>query len=476
MGERMIYEMAVQAGLTKTDAKRLERLPEFFAGKHPAKLASKLFVFQGPPGVGKTYLADKLVQVMDVPVLYVAHTKKGFGKKFADLDCVLERWKPGPKIVYLDDLGYILEQSRGEVEFDSSKAFMRLLDTIRADDEAVLLATMNDGDYLHRSMVDRINVKITFHAPPKACKLTFLEEEYGEYFSKKMLKCLAEQTEGYSYRDLEEVVRRVYDAGADKLDDVIKSYTPSFLEGYTVERDITSSFSDVFGKKDVLKVLNRTVQFRKGGTLLKFVDTSRYNLLLFEGPAGTGKSFTVKALAGELGYPIISINASELLAGIGCISNVMSLVKRFKNYVFFIDEAEKLFGGDRFGIEDYLLGEFNREIEGVSSEEIKSVLILAINDGTRFGAAFRDRFVSVPFSYPTYEERLAYCMQKGTGLDWSIDYSLIAKRTKGKSFRAMDRIWSELLSEACDEGQATDVMLRQVLNKLGSREADRMFG
>ena len=121
-----------------------------------------------------------------------------------------------------------------------------------------------------------------------------------------------------------------------------------------------------------------------------------------------------KALAGELGFPMVCVSANELCSNgvLRTLPRIINLGKRYQNCIIFIDEAEKLFGNARFGEDNYLMGEFNRLLDGINDDEVKSLFILAVNDFSRIGYALKDRMVHLEFSLPDFEERLLFIKQK----------------------------------------------------------------
>ena len=247
------------------------------------------------------------------------------------------------------------------------------------------------------------------------------------------------------------MLKLAYRIGKGNLDvedirTALKVYKPTQLYGYRVENGITLKLKDIIGKKEPLSHVKRIVQIYRNEGLSKKLGLRRANLLLFHGPPGTGKTFMAKALAGEIGFPLITISGGNVLGNpFQQIHSIGNMAKRYRNCVIFIDEAEKIFGNERFGSDNPLIGEFNRALESVDGKGVRAIFILAVNDLSRFGEAFRDRFVFMPFNLPSYEERYAFCSEKALRGGIEIDIEYLARISEGISYREMERIWGDLL-------------------------------
>ena len=171
----------------------------------------------------------------------------------------------------------------------------------------------------------------------------------------------------------------------------------------------------------------------------------RLNMILFHGPPGTGKTFMARALAGELGIPLVHIGKTDLESPI-LLKNIFGIAKRYSNCVVFVDEADKLIGNLRFGEDNESLGEFNRFIEGADGKAIKSIFIIAVNDMARFGSSLKDRFMQLKFEMPNYDDRLEFFKIK---LDKDIckifKLDSLAKLTNEMSFRDLERVYEEII-------------------------------
>jgi AAA+ superfamily predicted ATPase len=163
------------------------------------------------------------------------------------------------------------------------------------------------------------------------------------------------------------------------------------------------------------------------------------------------------------------------------IKRITDLAKRYKNCVLFVDEAEKMFGNLRCGEDNMVLGELQKCLEGGDGKEIRSVVILAVNDLDRFGEGIKDRFNIIKFDLPSYEERLEFCKSKAEQakehLKQEIDYNYLARKTKDMSFREIDRFWNDLMFYYLEnKNEINNETIAYLIKASGNEETDSMFG
>ncbi|PIN69070.1 hypothetical protein COV94_03360, partial [Candidatus Woesearchaeota archaeon CG11_big_fil_rev_8_21_14_0_20_57_5] len=184
-------------------------------------------------------------------------------------------------------------------------------------------------------------------------------------------------------------------------------------DDFDMLRDIKQGLSDLIGKKDVLRAVRRICVLRKESVRAQALGIRTSCFFLFHGPAGTGKTFTARAIAGELKSPLVLLKSDKLKQyPLVVLRRVISLVETHPNAIVFIDEAEKLFGNHRYGEDTFLVGDFQELLDSAFKRSFKGTLILSMNEPQRFNPAFRDRFVEIEFPLPTHEERVQYLTEK----------------------------------------------------------------
>ncbi|MGM5483046.1 MAG: AAA family ATPase [Nanobdellota archaeon] len=207
-------------------------------------------------------------------------------------------------------------------------------------------------------------------------------------------------------------------------------FRPTQLYGLEIENSVDESLQDVIGKEREVEKLRRILNVYKNRKLCRQLGLKRANLLLFSGGCGVGKSFMARALAGEASFPLLKINASDIfsMGSLEGIYRIIQMAKSYPNVILFIDEAEKLIGNARFGEDNLLIAELSK---GLDDSEIKSLLVLAVNETNRFGEAFLDRFTHIKFDHPKFGERLAFCNLKHKEtkqhMNIHVDLRLLAK-------------------------------------------------
>ncbi|HEC94825.1 MAG TPA: AAA family ATPase, partial [Thermoplasmatales archaeon] len=449
--------------IDEVDKRSLEFIVEYFDGKHNPKLSSRLFLFHGPPGVGKTFLAEKLLKALDVEVVYLACNSFSFDHavRCSTLDEVVKKADNNKKqVLFLDDLMHMAEKKEDELSDEAHRKLMQLIEFVKNNPGKIMIITVNSFYTMGWNMLDRIEVKIDFDLPSDANKLRFLNREYKEYLSSGQRRFIAVNSIGYNYRELTEMIKLSYRLAEGRITmqsvkKALKIYQSLGLGGYDILNGVETNVGDLIGKERAKKVIERLVKIYRNSDLGEKLGLRGANLLLFYGPPGTGKSFTAKALAGELGFPLVNITGEDLMQDpVYVIDHVVELAKRYRNCVIFIDEADKFIGNDILEEDNPVLGELHSSVDGVDDREIQSILILAVNNLSRFSETLLDRFTLVKFDLPSYEERMVFFRKKvreaKQHVRMSVSYRELAKSTSNMSFRDIERFWNELMFHHLD--------------------------
>ncbi|MEK6949370.1 MAG: ATP-binding protein [Nanoarchaeota archaeon] len=476
--------------LDEIDKNSIKFIVEYFQKKYDAGLSSRSFIFTGNPGVGKTYLAEKLLNLLEKEVVYLgcAKIKLNTCTVCSTLKNILSKISSNKEqIIFMDDLNYLFDREEYSVASQDKRDFMRILETVKRNPNKMLLCTMNNYGDLDEQMIDRIEVKIEFDIPTDYNKRSFLKANFSRHVSAKSLNFIARNSIGYNYRDLPEMLKMAYRIGNGNLDvegirAALKIYKPTQLYGYSVENGITLKLKDIIGKKEPLNYIKKIIQIYRNEGLSKKLGLRRANLLLFHGPPGTGKTFVAKALAGEIGFPLINIRGGNVHgSSFHQIHSIGNMAKRYRNCVIFIDEAEKIFGNARFGEDNPLIGEFNMQFDCLNDNDIKSIVVLSVNELSRFGGSFTDRFVQIEFKNPEYEERLAFCRMKVEQsrryIPYQINYEHLAKQTEKFSFRDIERIWNDLMFYYLEKkGGINENVISSIIRGVRPQENNILFG
>jgi len=451
----------------------------YFNGEHPAIFANRIFLFEGEPGVGKTFLAKKLISSIDKPVVFLGQTqicdKVRKVKSVEDILKILEDFDEG--IVYIDDLRYIFNFNEfQDLDNADRHKFMRVLEFFKDNNKkTVLIMTLNDSCFMDESWIDRIDAHINFELPSNENKLGFLKENFSQYIETEGLSYLSENTVGYNYRDLPQVIKIAYNYGEGEIKigsikDALLSYTPSSLSELNVKQGIKMGLKDLFLSDDLRKELNRislTIEKRK-----EFSENNaiRSSFLIFEGPSGTGKTYSALALAGELGIPLVKIGIREFYGRKVGLGAIFDCIKRFENAIVLIDDADKIVNGSALSFNDggHLNSDLNSRLDDLDKA---ALVILSVNDSRRLGRSLRDRFKIIKFDNPGADERSLYInsILKKSKIKFNITESDFAAITEGMNYRDMQRFWNECIFFAIENDlkllEKQDILLISERNK-----------
>ncbi len=163
---------------------------------------------------------------------------------------------------------------------------------------------------------------------------------------------MARMTSGLNLKNLEELLLLAEKAGgmtADLTkkakDDIIKNEYGNIVE---IIDPLPGGFSDLGGMDDIIAWMQAEIidPIRAGDA----ADVPKGILLV--GPPGTGKTFTVRAVAREAGFNALAINMENILGGIVGTSErnmqeALELARSMAPVVLFIDEIDQSDAGSR---------------------------------------------------------------------------------------------------------------------------------
>ncbi len=448
--------------LDTTSLKQIEKdklifFVNFLAGKYSEKIASRTFAILGEPGLGKTYLMEKLLNSVQLPIVYagyssIRHPRLVSCGTLKEVIAKAEELKEC--LIALDDVEYLTKKnSILDIEENDRKMLMNVLELVTEGKAKAFICTLNSMYTFDEALRDRIEIKVGMELPNVPSKLCHLTTEFHEVVPRECLQHLANASAGYNYRDIKKLVKLAFLMGngklsADSVGKALKMYIPSSLEDYEVCRDTGLRFKDVIGRHEAKKLLRRAMQLMRTPELVTTLGIRRHNFLLFYGPPGTGKTYIAKALAGEVGWPLIYIKGRNLYTGgpLAGLSQAVKAARRFSNSIIFFDEAEKCLARGMFDEDSPLQGDLQSELDGMD-EPINSVVIFSVNNLERFGEPIKDRFTLVEFPYPTGDERKEFISRKieqaKPYVTVDVDVDRLARMTENFSFRAIEKAWNE---------------------------------
>jgi transitional endoplasmic reticulum ATPase len=338
----------------------------------------------GPPGTGKTLIARAISNEVRAHFIHVSGPEiihKYYGESEAKLRQVFEEARRNaPSIIFLDEMDAVAPrraQVIGDVEKRVVAQLLALMDGLIERGEVVVIGATNMPELLDPALrrPGRFDREISIRVPNRGARRQILD-----IHSKRMplapdvdLDRIADITHGYVGADLAVLckeagmvaLRRLipqirFEVGEKPrlLSSAVQVTENDFLEAYKmVEPTSTREFlaerprltlKDVGGLTEIKRTLRSILQLMRRGSALSA--QGRFNPpkgILLTGPSGTGKTLLARALAGELGLTLITVDQTSLLSKwVGesekGLHEVFKRAKQASPCIVFFDEIESL--------------------------------------------------------------------------------------------------------------------------------------
>jgi cell division protease FtsH len=209
----------------------------------------------------------------------------------------------------------------------------------------------------------------------------------------------------------------------------------------------TVKFNEVIGLDHIKKELLFISDYFKNPEIYKKINIRVPKGILFKGPPGCGKTLMAKAIAGEAGITVISINGSDFIdkyvgQGAKKVREVFEIAKIYGPTIIFIDEIDAI-GGKRSdsadgGEKEYTqtLNALLTEIDGFSSTNNNTIVVASTNRNIEsLDTALMRRFEEkYHFPLPTFQDRLKILQLYFKNVQLSPDVSLESIAVKTNSF------------------------------------------
>jgi transitional endoplasmic reticulum ATPase len=357
------------------------RFPELFTALGIDPPRGVLLV--GPPGTGKTLIARAASCEVKAHFIHVNGPEvihKYYGESEARLRAVFEEARQNaPSIVFLDEIDALAPkraQVVGDVEKRVVAQLLALMDGLVERGQVVVIGATNLPEILDNALrrPGRFDREISIGVPDRAGRRQILA-----IHSRRMplapsvdLDRLADIAHGYVGADLAALckeagmvaLRRLLPAVKFEVDRrptleglTIEVEESDFLEAFKViEPTATREFlaerpriglKDVGGLAEAKRLLRSIAGLARGGSLLPNARLDPPKGILLTGPSGTGKTLLARALAGELGLTLITVDLTALLSKwVGesekGLRDVFKRAKQASPCILFFDDVEAL--------------------------------------------------------------------------------------------------------------------------------------
>jgi cell division protease FtsH len=235
---------------------------------------------------------------------------------------------------------------------------------------------------------------------------------------------------------------------------------------------VQGSIEDLVGMDDIKKEVRQIKdQYERRAEYAEYGINKPFNVM-FSGPAGTGKTKLASYLAKELNLPILFHSAVNLETGFvgggaNTLSRIVSMAKRRKRCIVFLDEAQDLFmkrGGHR-KFDDDTQNMLLAILDGVRTKsEAEIIWIVASNFNSEtmpMDEAMLRRFqMKVDFRLPNKEERRSiiehYLGQRSEKVGNTLDMRHLVDITEGRSPADLETIVNQAGITAVQAGELID--------------------
>lgn len=404
--------------------KEMEDLLKLFLDKNSKKYnVPKGVLFNGPPGVGKTYLAHIISQEAGLPIIfitpsefesmYVGGTQENISLMFKKAEEIAKVY--GGAIIFLDEFDSIGSRTNNN-EGSHASYLNKVVNTFLVEmDKTKNVFTIGATNYAERLdpailRAGRFDRVIQFSFPSEEDrKLLFnyylkeipMEQDIDinylvkltKDFSSASIKGVVNQALFYMSRDNKDLLTKEYLVYA--YEDILEKNTSlkvdetlSFEFNTDNKNKETNSLDKIIGLKEEKEEIQQIINLLNNREKAISLGIKIPKGIAFSGSPGTGKTFLAKAIAQETRLPFLYGTSSDFLSkwvGEGekkvksMFEKARNLSKRYGGAIIIIDEADSFGNRKKEGGRDSsLINTFLAEMDGFKDNE--GILIIFISN------------------------------------------------------------------------------------------------
>lgn len=225
-----------------------------------ARIVPKAMLFLGPPGTGKSFLAQALAKEAGFNMVQMRNIRSMWvGESERNLNRVLDLLRAmAPVIVFVDEVDQALGRREEGFLGDSSgverRILQRILEFMALDENRgriLWIAASNRPDLIDAALLSRFDVVVPFVLPDRETRQEMLEKVYPQKIGYQMATLSSEQweelltrTEGFSGREIDTICRRALTGAVERCLQELETAMPgacsavsSPVVGYEMLRD-----------------------------------------------------------------------------------------------------------------------------------------------------------------------------------------------------------------------------------------------
>jgi len=463
-------------------------------------------LFHGPPGCGKTYIADAISGELDwafVEVTPADLSSKYMGKPAENVQAVFTiAAANSPCLLFIDEIDAVAS-AREEQTNTSERGMVNQLLTELEDvpEDVLVLAATNrleevDDAILRTGRFDeRIEVPppdaparreildIHLEGRPRADDLSLdpvVTETAG--YAASDLTYIATDAARRALRDEAEITQEDLLAAVDSVDSSVPDWAGSALgDGKTVTQPddvdlsarslvtatVDRTFDDVGGMDELKSRLEATViePAENEARYEEYGLDSTSGLLLY-GPPGCGKTYITEALAGELDWAFLSITPADLTSKwmgkpAQNVADLFEIARANEPCMVFLDEIDAIAGargGTNATSQRQLVNQLLTELETIAELDVTVVgatnLVEEVDDAILRSGRFDERIeVGPPDATARREILTVHLADRPVG---DVDWDAVAADTAGYAASDLALLADNAARQALKRDSAVD--------------------